>query len=376
MPKKKKGRDSKEGHSLNGSRFARKFRQKGKAARTPSIRSAGQIDRDRILYSSAWRRLASVTQVVHSGEGSSFHTRMTHSLKVAQIGRRLAEYLVNWDHTKRPVEKYGGLCPDTVESSCLCHDMGHPPFGHIAESELHDCLKNVNAPGGFEGNAQSFRIVTKLSLHRPKYEGLNLTAATLAGILKYPWVRAATHEERSKKWGVYDSEEDYFRFAREECSLETEGTDKITAPRALEAAIMDWADDVTYSVHDAEDFYRIGIVPLHHLLTLKAAKDAERRNFIEWAESKGVLKGSGADRIGSVDWAETFFVNLGMNAAASDLGRFAHTTHQCQTLKHMSSILIGRYLGGEKGDPTFQVVPALPPGEETKEKVGQRLFEN
>ena len=148
-------------------------------------RKSFQIDRDRILYSSAFRRLAQVTQVVTAQEGHVFHNRLTHSLKVAQVARRLTESLV----TQQPeiAEKLGGIEPDVVEAAALAHDLGHPPFGHIAEEELDECAVRHDLKDGFEGNAQSFRILTKLAIHRIDYCGLNLTRATLNGVLKYPW---------------------------------------------------------------------------------------------------------------------------------------------------------------------------------------------
>ncbi len=165
-----------------------------------------QIDRDRILYSMAFRRLAGVTQVVSPGEGEIFHNRLTHSLKVAQIARRLAEKFAS----ERPdvVADWGGLDADVTEAAGLAHDLGHPPFGHIAEEELQSlvsqAINSSKAPGaspveGYEGNAQSFRILTELSLRRPesmldpdpaspgKEYGLDLTRATLNATLKYPW---------------------------------------------------------------------------------------------------------------------------------------------------------------------------------------------
>jgi dGTPase len=165
-------------------------------------RTAAQRDRDRILYSSSFRRLAEVTQVVAANSGYVFHNRLTHSLQVAQVGRRIAENL-----NKRQPETRDYIDPDVVEAACLAHDLGHPPFGHIAEQILNQRTKKF---GGFEGNAQSFRIVTKLASRSPDYGGLDLTAATLAAILKYPWLRGRNAAKPSK-WGAYSSEARDFR---------------------------------------------------------------------------------------------------------------------------------------------------------------------
>ncbi len=157
-------------------------------------REPSQRDRDRVLYSSSFRRLAEVTQVVAANSGYVFHNRLTHSLQVAQVGRRLAEKL---NKTQRESREF--VDPDVVEAACLAHDLGHPPFGHTAERTLNDLAEEI---GGFEGNAQSFRIVTKLASRSTNYPGLDLTAATLSAMLKYPWLRGG-NSEKPKKWGAH-----------------------------------------------------------------------------------------------------------------------------------------------------------------------------
>ncbi|BAZ45400.1 dGTP triphosphohydrolase [Chondrocystis sp. NIES-4102] len=156
-------------------------------------RQSFQVDRDReaypsgkrILYSSAFRRLAHITQVVTPQEGHVFHNRLTHSLKVAQVARRLAERLAQ--DQPEVAAALGGIDPDVVEATALSHDLGHS-----AEEELDACAKKAGLADGFEGNAQSFRILTRLAIHRLDYYGLNLTKATLNAVLKYPWLRLAT----------------------------------------------------------------------------------------------------------------------------------------------------------------------------------------
>ncbi|MDJ0688659.1 MAG: dNTP triphosphohydrolase [Xenococcaceae cyanobacterium MO_188.B32] len=219
-------------------------------------RKSFQIDRDRILYSSAFRRLAQVTQVVTAQEGHVFHNRLTHSLKVGQVARRLAERLISEQDDL--AQKVGGINPDVVEAAALAHDLGHPPFGHTAEEELDECATKQGLVDGFEGNAQSFRILTRLAIHRVDYFGLNLTRATLNAVLKYPWLRDSNPQSKNwRKYSVYQLDKQAFEFVRPEQDTS----------QTVEASIMDFADDITYSVHDLEDFYLAGLIPLELLAT-------------------------------------------------------------------------------------------------------------
>ncbi len=224
-----------------------------------------QRDRDRILYSSAFHRLAGVTQIVRAGELDIFHTRQQHTYKVAQIGRRLAEDRLLAQTKEAALH---GLDPEVVEAACLAHDLGHPPFGHAAESELDRIVCDPTICGGtqddadadgYEGNAQTFRILTKLAVRYGKERpGLDLTRATLAATLKYPWIRDRNVPERAKKWSAYSSEKKEFEWARKGCQ---EGF------KTAEAELMDWADDISYSVHDLEDFHRVGVIPWNEILS-------------------------------------------------------------------------------------------------------------
>ncbi len=196
-------------------------------------------DRARIIHSFALRRLAAKTQVAVPWAADFPRTRLSHSLECAQVGRELGEAL--------------GADPDLMEGACLAHDIGHPPFGHNGEDALNQIAQSC---GGFEGNAQSFRLLVRLEAKTVtpfgKSIGLNLTRSSLDAATKYPWART----EASKKFGVYDDDVEIFNWMRE--GAPTGGT-------SLEAQIMDWSDDVAYSVHDFEDALVSGQVKLHFL---------------------------------------------------------------------------------------------------------------
>ncbi|WP_410585573.1 deoxyguanosinetriphosphate triphosphohydrolase family protein [Amycolatopsis sp. lyj-108] len=231
-----------------------------------SYRDAYQRDRDRVLYSSAFRRLAGVTQVAAVSEQLVLHNRLTHSLKVAQMGRRLVQHLRHQAGSPESGFPAGSdLNEDVVETAGLVHDIGHPPFGHIAEEILNQRLVEVASLEGFEGNAQSFRVVTKLARRKKEHPGLNLTRATLNAILKYPRLKTCdsckttalwTDRGYGDKWGAYQAEREDFEWVRESSHGEL---------RSANAVLMDWADDISYATHDLEDYFRAGLIPLHGL---------------------------------------------------------------------------------------------------------------
>lgn len=248
------------------------------------IRSEYERDVDRVDYNYYFRRLAEITQVSAVHDRVLRHNRMTHSLKVAQVGRRLVQYLQHDDHNAVGIKVARGIDRNVVTAAGLLHDAGHPPFGHIGEQQLNRWAKAHGLEDGYEGNAQTLRIILSLSAHQRRREelvyGLDLTRAVVAACVKYPWSSEEAEERQINKWGYYKPEAEIFlRFV--EPLLPGRGV------QTLEAEIMDWADDITYAVHDLQDFYTEGIIPLHHLRHNQATDTSyEFDNFWQYATEK------------------------------------------------------------------------------------------
>lgn len=298
-------------------------------------RSPFERDRDRILYSTALRRLAGVTQVVGAAEGHIFHNRLTHTLEVSQLARRLAQKLA--DDQPDAAESSGGLDAEVTEAAALAHDLGHPPFGHVAEEELNRLISDeLNIHDGFEGNAQTFRVITRLSVRHLDHPGQNLTRASLNAVLKYPWFRGRSGFKR-RKYGAYSSEREDFDFARElQPAIMRPG-------KSAEAEIMDWADDIAYAVHDMEDFYRAGFIPLERLMD---EDDEELETFIEGTFSRWTLQNFRPVRKHSDRELRSALTDLmeQLRYTQRITEPYTGTAGQRARLRSLTSLLISRYV--------------------------------
>ena len=268
-----------------------------RAGRTEFMR-----DRARIIHAASLRRLAAKTQVAVPWENDFQRTRLSHSLECAQIGRELGSSL--------------GADPDLVDTACLAHDLGHPPFGHNGEEALAALAAQA---GGFEGNAQTFRILTRLEAKSHQTNGtsvgLNLTRASLDACTKYPWEITTN----PRKYGVYDDDLEIFRWMREGAPSEK---------RCIEAQIMDWSDDVSYSVHDLED----AIV----------ANQVDVKNFEH--DFDGIFQVLHEDFNPQATSDEAGSALERLQSLATWPRDFHHTHRDLGELKNLTSELIGRFV--------------------------------
>ncbi|WP_076260964.1 deoxyguanosinetriphosphate triphosphohydrolase [Intrasporangium flavum] len=263
-------------------------------------------DRARVVHSSALRRLAAKTQVLAPGHDDFVRNRLTHSLEVAQIGREFGAAL--------------GCNADVVDTACLSHDLGHPPFGHNGETVLDEIASDI---GGFEGNAQTLRLLTRLEAKRAHPDGtpagLNLTRATLDATTKYPWGRG-DGPRPTTKFGVYASDLPVFRWIRDGAEPRR---------RCLEAEVMDWSDDVAYSVHDVEDAIASGWLDPRVLRSddMAGVLDVAGRTYAPDLDAD--VLGGALERLLAAD-----AVPSGFDGSRGDLAR----------LKDMTSRLIGHFV--------------------------------
>src|SRR3954452_10533883 len=233
-----------------------------------------RTDLERIRFAQSYSRLAEVTQVVTAGATSGVvHNRLTHTIKVTAVARAIAVRLLRTED-RDLLRELGGLDHVVVQAAANAHDLGHPPFGHLGERVLDQLLRDrFGLQDGFEGNAQTFRILTELEVHGPGDEGLNLTAASRAGVLKYPWGRFVVPDPHPSTWpepprgaGFGHSGPGSGKFSAYTLDLDemmaalSAFPDLPPGRQTLECSIMDLADDIAYSLHDVEDFHRSGVL--------------------------------------------------------------------------------------------------------------------
>jgi dGTPase len=223
--------------------------------RASDYRSPFETDRDRIIHTSAFRRLQAKTQVFLSGEYDFYRTRLTHSLEVAQIGRSICKFL---EHNSPLLSPEFTIDPNLVEAICLSHDLGHPPFGHSGERTLNELMKPY---GGFEGNAQTLRLITEtIYSSGGNRQGMNPTRAFLDGILKYKIPHGKF--ENPENHFIYDEQRNFveFAFGGTPVPEELHVGKKFNSFRSIECQIMDWSDDAAYSLNDLADGIHSGII--------------------------------------------------------------------------------------------------------------------
>ena len=272
------------------------------------VRSPYSRDRARVLHSAGLRRLAAKTQVLVAGHDDFPRTRLTHTLEVAQLARELGEAL--------------GCDADIVDVAGLAHDLGHPPFGHNGEGELNRLTASI---GGFEGNAQTLRVLTRLEAKvyddaLDRSVGLNLTRGCLDASCKYPWGRGDGPDPDSPKFGFYDDDAEVYSWVRDGAPGQQ---------TCLEEQVMDWSDDVAYSVHDMEDAVHVGLVDVNWLKDPGVQRDLTtiaRQRFLPDVDDSALQEA--IDRLIALDYWP---------------GHFSGSHKDMVELKRFTSYLIGRF---------------------------------
>ncbi len=374
--------------------FYRAFDRERLSGRSPGedYRSTFQIDRDRVLHTPAFRSLQSKTQVFWSGEYDFYRTRLTHSLEVAQIGRGICDWLTK---SSSALGEGFFIDGDLVEAVCLSHDLGHPPFGHAGERSLNHFMRNH---GGFEGNAQTLRMLTE-RIFSEKRQGMDPSRAFLDGVLKYKslWSEMSKGQTRPEHHFVYDQQSRYLDFVMggRDFPIELTVGEERNGFKSVECEVMDWADDTAYSLNDLADASRAGF------LTVEKLEAWAERNDFNWGEGtplgdlkramrRGRVDSFAGARIGTYIKAASLVERTNFMSAESNRYRFGVATTdevraesalykklafevvflspELKQLEHKGSYILrklwelleARYVRGEKIDGQgFQILRAL-----------------
>ena len=315
-------------------------------------RHAAERDRDRILHSSAFRRLQGKTQVFGIGQADFYRTRLTHSVETAQIARAIAHNLL----FEQPLLSHC-LVPELAEAAALAHDLGHPPFGHAGEQTLDACMREVSQRARlsgqktlrFEGNAQTFHILVAAEPKSLAYPGLNLTRATLAGVMKYPYEQDIGNDKF-----IFPSDVPVARWALEQggAILKKRSRAKQQQPKtSIACQILDWADDCAYSVHDVEDALQAQFL---HPGDLEQARFV-RRVFAHYEETQT------GEAVPKLDFSEVRerLLDLKQRILPSELGdERAHRKAAVRDILNdlITSVSVEACRGGRRADFSWRLI--------------------
>ncbi len=256
------------------------------------FRTTFQIDRDRVLHTPTFRRLQNKTQVFWSGEYDFYRTRLTHSLEVAQIGKSICTWLLRMDGS--PLSDTFHIDADLIEAICLSHDLGHPPFGHAGERTLNHLMAGH---GGFEGNAQTLRLLTE-RIFSARHTGMDPSRAFLDGILKYKslWSDLKAGGTPPKNHFIYDSQSRFLDWALGGNDFPAELTPGKSrdAFKSIECQIMDWADDTAYSLNDLSDSVRAGFL---HVEKIESWAQSNGTDFSEGSPLGDLIRAIRSHRV-------------------------------------------------------------------------------